>query len=74
MLSDKHYITVSELDCILTDYAPADYHTIPIDGVTIYWNKGVLKSAGGGGGKCLWELKKTESGIEYIYSKYHVLT
>lgn len=74
MIASKEYVTNSELQCILTNYAPADYHTIPIDGITIYWDKGILKAAGGGGKDSYWELKKTESGVEYLYSKYHVLT
>lgn len=73
MLVGNDFVTNENLICILKDYAPADYHTIPIDGVTIYWDKGLLKAAASGE-KCLWELRQTENGIEYIYSKYPVLT
>lgn len=73
MLVGNDFVTNENLICILKDYAPADYHTIPIDGVTIYWDKGLLKAAASGE-KCLWELRYTENGKEYIYSKYPVLT
>lgn len=74
MITGKDFVTKEDLLCVLRDYAPATYATIPIDNNTIYWENGVLKSAGGGGsGDCQWELRE-HNGVQYLFSRLPVVT
>lgn len=73
MITGKNFVTKEDLLCVLKDYAPADYRTIPIDNNTIYWENGVLKAATSEGGQCQWELRE-HNGIQYLYSRLPVVT
>lgn len=73
MITGKDFVTKEDLLCVLKDYAPADYRTIPIDNNTIYWENGVLKAATSEGGQCQWELRE-HNGIQYLYSRLPVVT
>lgn len=73
MISGRDFVTKEDLLCVLRDYAPADYSTIPIDHNTIYWENGVLKAIGGGSGSCQWELKE-HNGVQYLFSRLPVVT
>lgn len=74
MITGKDFVTKEDLLCVLRDYAPATYATIPIDNNTIYWENGVLKAAtSDGGGQCQWELRE-HNGIQYLYSRLPVVT
>ena len=73
MITGKDFVTKEDLLCVLKDYAPADYRTIPIDNNTIYWENGVLKAATSEGGQCQWELRE-HKGIQYLFSRLPVVT
>ena len=74
MITGKDFVTKEDLLCVLRDYAPATYATIPIDNNTIYWENGVLKAAtSDGGGQCQWELRE-HNGVQYLFSRLPVVT
>ena len=73
LLTSKDFVTKEDLTCILKNYAPADYKTIPIDNVTIYWDNNILK-ARGSDGSSLWELRENKNGEQFLYSSLPVVT